>query len=289
MRLVQTQDIIMIMYPTDKIGTVLESWGEWQRDSNLSNRTITERADTIRRFLLWSHADPLLITAQDILRYLDRPGLANSSRATYHGHIKAYCLWLVKTHQVETNPVDDTPSPRRNKGVPRPITGVQLRHVLLVVNRRRTRMMLLLAAFQGLRVHEIAKIAGQDFDRGAGVLYVTGKGGKTAVLPIHPLVEEAMALFPELDYWFPSYTNAGPVAPAAVSKAIHGALVRAGVKATPHQLRHFYGTSLARNGVNLRVVQELMRHSSLATTQIYVMVDERQMRDGLATLQLPAA
>lgn len=74
-----------------------------------------------------------------------------------------------------------------------------------------------------------------------------------------------------------------------MSKAIHQSLQRAGVVATPHQLRHYYGTSLARNGVNLRVVQQLMRHESLATTQIYVQVDAEQMRAGVATLHLPAA
>lgn len=277
------------MDPNENMGSVLAHWGEWQRAANLSPRTIMERAALLRRFLLWAGADPTSITAKDILTYLDRPGLTPGTRATYHGHLRAYCAWLVKTHQTVYNPCEDTPSPRSHKGVPRPVTGAQLQAVLDVVNRRRTKMMFLLAAFQGLRVHEIAKIRGEDFDFTAGILYVTGKGNKAAVLPIHPLVLEAAATFPALDYWFPSYTKAGPIVPAAVSKAIHQAFIRAGVKATPHQLRHFYGTSLARNGVNLRVVQELMRHSSLATTQIYVLVDEVQMRAGIDTLALPAA
>lgn len=288
--LVQKADIIGKMQPSDLVGAILDSWGEWQRGGNIAPSTISKRDAALRHFLSWSHADPLHVTAQDILRYLDRPGLSNGTRSTYHSHIRAYSEWLVKTKRASSNPVEETPSPKRHKGVPRPITGAQLQRVLEIVNRRRTRMMFLLAAFQGLRVHEIAKIQGQDFDFAAGVLYVTGKGGKTAVLPIHALVAEAADGFPTMDYWFPSYTKAGkPIVPAAVSKAIHDTLRRAGVVATPHQLRHYYGTSLARNGVNLRVVQELMRHSSLATTQIYTLVDEDQMRAGLATLQLPAA
>lgn len=277
------------MEPAETLGAVLDRWGKWQRSANLSQRTINERAAVLRRFLAHTQTDPFTITAQDVVDYLDRAGLTPGTRSTYYGHLRAFGAWLVKTGQAEINPVLGAPSPRRRKGVPRPITAAQLRQLLGVVNRRRTRMMVLLGAFQGLRVHEIAKVRGEDFDMDNGILYVTGKGGKTAALPIHDLVREAAAGFPVIDWWFPSYTRPGPVGPAAVSKDIHEAFGRAGIHATPHQLRHFYGTSLARAGVNLRVVQELMRHESLATTQIYVMVDQAQLRAGLDLLQLPAA
>lgn len=271
------------------LGSVLTQWGEWQRSANLSQRTITERAAVLRRFLTWCGKDPFSFTAQDIIAYLERPALKPGTRCTYHEYLRNYGDWLVRTHQAATNPADGTPAPKRRKGVPRPITPAQLQAVLDVAKHRRTRMMFLLAAFQGLRVHEIAKIRGEDFDLDAGVLYVTGKGGTTAMLPVHELVAAEAASFPRIDWWFPSYRNAGPIHRTAVSKTIHDALARAGVHATPHQLRHFYGTELVRNGVSLRVVQELMRHSSLATTQIYTLVDEAQLRAGLDTLHLPDA
>lgn len=190
----------LLMDPNETLGSVLAQWGEWQRAGNLSLRTITERAAVLRRFLLWAEIGPFAITAQLVVRYLDRANLTPGTRATYYGHLRAYGTWLVRTHRTENNPVLDAPSPRRNKGVPRPITGGQLQAVLAVVNRRRTRMMFLLAAFQGLRVHEIAKVRGQDFDLEAGVLYVTGKGGKTAMLPVHTLVAEAAVGFDKLSW-----------------------------------------------------------------------------------------
>jgi integrase/recombinase XerD len=167
----------------------------------------------------------------------------------------------------------------------------QLAELLRVVNRRRTRMMILLAALAGLRVHEIAKMHGGDLDRISGVLTVTGKGGKTAMIPLHEdLLAEAES-WPRADWWFPSYGAAKlpHVTPSAVSQAIKDTMVRAGIDGTPHQLRHWYGTSLLKRGADLRLVQSLMRHESPATTAIYTKVDIDQLRGGIARLSLPGA
>lgn len=222
------------------------------------------------------------------MAYTTRDGVSRSSRATYHASIRAYHSWLLRAGHRQDDPTLATPSPKRVKGTPHPVAPAQLAKLLLVVNRRRTRMMILLAAFAGLRVHEIAKIRGEDVDLEAGALFVTGKGGKTAVIPLHENVAEDALTFPREGYWFPSYTRAGPICSRAVSKAIHDTMKRAGVKGKPHHLRHFFGTSLARNGVDLRTVQELMRHESLATTQIYVEVSDQQRRRGIDTLELIA-
>ena len=164
--------------------------------------------------------------------------------------------------------------------------------MLRLVNRRRTRAMILLAAFAGLRVHEIAKIRGEDFDPAAGSLIVTGKGGKTARLALEDaLVEELVATMPRTGWWFPGYGEHAdrPITSRAVSHAISGVMKRAGMyNGKPHQLRHFYGTTLVEEGVNLRIVQKLMRHSSVASTQIYTGVTFAQQQVGANTLGVRA-
>lgn len=147
-------------------------------------------------------------------------------------------------------------------------------------------MMILLAAYQGLRVHEIAKLRGEDVDLESMALYVVGKGNKPAVLPLHPEVAgfAAEGRFPAVGWWFPAYGRPGPIQSAAVSKAIHDTMRRAGFEAKPHQLRHWYGTTLVRNGADLRTVQELMRHASLATTQIYTESSDQQKRRAIDSL-----
>lgn len=271
-----------------KTASILASWGAWQKSANLSERTITERAAVIRHLLGHAQCGPLDVTPDQIIAYITRDGVGKSSRATYHASIRAYHAWLVKAGHRPDNPTLATPSPKRPKGTPHPVADAQLSRLLACVNRRRTRMMILLAAFAGLRVHEIAKIRGEDVDLELGALFVTGKGGKTSVIPLHELITAEASTFPGEGYWFPSYTRDGPIGPRAVSRAIHNTMGRAGIKGKPHHLRHFFGTSLSRNGVDLRTVQELMRHESLATTQIYVEVSDQQRRSGIDTLALIA-
>lgn len=274
------------------VDEVLADWRHWQEASNLSERTIRERANTITQLVAFSGCDPVGLTPAHIMNYLTRPGITNTSRATYHATIRAFCKYLVLTGRRDVDPSMGTPKPRRAKTVPRPVEPQQLLDTLqLVLARRahhkRTHMMLLLAAFAGLRIHEIAKIRGEDFDRAAGLLYVQGKGGKRATVPVHELILAEAGTFPRKGYWFPSYSKPGePVCPHAVAKTISSAMAAAGVKATAHQLRHFYGTSLVRNGIDLRTVQVLMRHENLSTTAIYTQVSDKQSRAGIDSLTL---
>lgn len=268
----------------------LSSWRLWQEAQSLSERTICERANVIRHLLSSTGAGALAITPDDIIAFTAQAHLTSSSKATYHATIRAYCLWLVKTGRRADNPALMTPTPKRVRGAARPISTNQLSVMLEVANRRRTRMMILLAAGAGLRVHEVAKFHGGDLDRGSGILTVTGKGGSTQMIPADESIMAEQHLFPVDGYWFPSYT--GPiqhVSRSAVYQAIAGTMKRAGIVATPHQIRHWYGTTLLDEGVDVRIVQEMMRHKTLATTQLYTRVHMRQMMAGSRRLRVPAA
>jgi site-specific recombinase XerD len=149
--------------------------------------------------------------------------------------------------------------------------------------------MVYLAAFQGLRAHEIAKFKGEDLDVTAQQITVLGKGRVERTLPLHPLVAEWAEHFPRRGYWFPSRDDPkGHVRSRSVTSAVAEVLRRAGIpKGAAHRLRHTYATRLVQNGENLRVVQELLRHASLQTTQIYTGVTFEQQRAAGARLGLP--
>jgi site-specific recombinase XerD len=271
---------------TVTIESVLTRWGVWQAAANLSHRTITERAAVIRHLLAFSQCGPYELTAEDIVLYTTRPGLKDSTRATYHSSIGAYHAWLVKTRRRVDNPVEETPSPKRRKGLPRPVREDDLPKIIAAANRRRTRMMVLLATLAGLRVHEVAKFSGSDIDWNNMSMIVVGKGGKTAYLPVQPLIAQDAVHFPLQGAWFPAYGRPGCISPHAVSKAIKSAMDRAGVTGQPHMLRHHYASALLRNGANLRIVQELMRHESVATTQLYTEISTEEMRAAIDKLTL---
>ena len=157
--------------------------------------------------------------------------------------------------------------------------------VLALPLKQRTRTMIILAAYAGLRAHEIAKIRGEDIDTRAGTITITGKGGRTDTLPAHALILQAAADHPRRGWWFPSPVNPGqPITAKNVGAVIAAALRRAGVNATAHQLRHRFATALLRSGADSRIVQTLMRHESLATTALYLAVDTDQQTTALNAL-----
>jgi len=271
---------------------ILQFWKVWQQSQGLSERTITERAAVITRLVEFAGVHPLQLSPLAIMAYCSQPALTDTSRATYHASIRAYCKFLVASDQRVDDPSLKTPTPKRPKGKPRPVFDNQLELMLATVNRRRTRSMILLGALAGMRVHEIAKVHGADFDLANEVVTITGKGGSTELVPLHTeLVREARQ-YPRDDYWFPAYasqTENAHISRQGVYAAIKGVMVRAGVQGTPHQLRHWYGTTLLDRGVDVRVVQELMRHKSLDTTAIYTLVNLDKRRAGIQRLELPTA
>lgn len=228
---------------------------------------------------------------EHVVAFLANPAFSPNTRYAYHWHLKTFSEWLVITRQREDSPMAALPRPKMRKRPPRPVPSDALPSILANVPNDRVRMMILLAALQGLRVHEIAKIHANDVDTHDGAIEVLGKGGKVALLPLHDEVRAAMLSeqIPSAGYWFPSNRRAGqPIQAAAVSKAVGKVMAAAGVPGTPHALRHFFGTQLVRSGVNLRVVQELMRHTSIATTQGYIEVQGSEMRAALGGLRIAA-
>lgn len=272
---------------------ILELWSDWQRAQKLSERTIQSRHETIRKLIEYTGADPLGITPDDIIRYLGRPAIGATTASTYHATIRAYSLWLVKTDKRLDDPTVKTPTPKRPTAKARPLPTGNVAVLLSTARFRRTRMMILLATMAGLRVHEIAKFHGSDLDRTLGAMTVTGKGGSTELIPAHDAILEAAKSFPTDDYWFKALEwqkgKLPHVTRIAVYGAIKGAMKRAGINGTPHQLRHWYGTALLDEGVDIRIVQELMRHKTIATTQLYTRVHWRQMKAAMELLRVPQA
>ncbi|WP_256990254.1 tyrosine-type recombinase/integrase [Rhodococcus sp. 05-2255-2A2] len=150
---------------------------------------------------------------------------------------------------------------------------------------KRTKVMILLACLAGLRVHEIAKVRGEHFDLVGRTFTVVGKGGHRSTLPLHPLLVEIAWTMPRKGHWFPANsTRSGHVLPRSVGTIIKQVMVRAGVPGTAHSLRHWYGTTLVDSDVDLRTTQELLRHASLATTQIYTKIADHRKANGVDRL-----
>lgn len=256
----------------------INAYRTWLVASGCSPRTVSER--------LWGRGD--------LLRYA--PGLdphhvtswvarapAAWSRVTYYSHAAAYARYLTMTGG-DGAWIDGVPRPRARRGTPRPVDPVEYGLAVTLADPR-ARTMLLLAGYAGLRVSEIATVRGRDVTGEA--LYVHGKGGVTAMIPLHPLLL-AEAERHSAGWWFPGPDNR-PLSRQGVWRAMTNALHAVGSTATPHQCRHLYATALLDSGANLRTVQELLRHASVATTQIYTRVTDEDRRAAIRRLPVLAS
>ncbi len=259
---------------------MLKEWRLWMVAGAMSQRTIVARLQLVRLVEERIGASAVSCTWQHLAAFFaDQIDVYSAgTRSTYFAHLRQWFRWLVIMDHRLDDPTAKLHPPRTPRRQPRPISVDQLRQILDSGRfYGRTRTMILLAAYQGLRVHEIAKFRGEDI-RG-DELHVLGKGQVASVLPLHELVAAEAERYPR-GWWFPSdRTACGHVLANSVSTVIGQALERAGVHATPHQLRHYFGTEVFRSsGGNLRVAQELLRHASPATTALYTKVDDAQRR-----------
>jgi integrase len=252
----------------DQGSALLEEWADWYKAGGAADQTIRTRLTNIRLLAAHAGTDPAAITSRQIVAWLASCN-AQATKATYGTSARMWFAWLVEQGYRDDDPMVKVRKPKHPRGVPRPVSSEALAGALAVASRR-ARAYITLAAYAGLRVHEVAKVRGDDF--ADGWLYVTGKGDKAAALPVHPILGQLRRGWPAQDFWFPGTVD-GHVGAGAVSTTIGATFTKAGHRGvTAHQLRHWYGTWLLRTTKDVRVVQELMRHASLASTQIYTEV-----------------
>lgn len=222
-------------------------------------------------------------------------GLANTSAARELSAIKGFIAFARGQAGCESTAPPRMRGPRIKKGLPRPVTpddAVGLAEMVDGLAREdwigaRDRAVLLLLYGAGLRIAEALSLSGADAPLGER-LTVTGKGGKQRVVPILPLVAEAVADYTRRCPWIlssegPLFRGArgGPLGQGMVQKAVAQARKALGLpdSATPHALRHSFATHLLGAGADLRSLQELLGHASLGSTQIYTRVDAASLLD----------
>lgn len=258
----------------------------WMKSAGMSGRTITARIELVEMMSRRMNVEPVSAGWKTLAVFLADDRFSAGTRQTYLGHLRAWFHWLILTDQRLDDPTLKLHKGKPVRRKPRPVTVAQLGDILETRMHTRTRAMVLLGAYEGLRAHEIAKFRADDFD--GDRLRVMGKGGYYDELPIHPLVEEIAERMPDAGLWFPSYTKDGPLLPNSVSTIVGQVMRRAGVRRTAHALRHFYGTQcLKASGGNIVVTQQLMRHANIASTAGYTDVEESERRATVLALPVP--
>ncbi|MBN9209374.1 MAG: tyrosine-type recombinase/integrase [Microbacterium ginsengisoli] len=276
--------------------TVLAHWAAHQRAAGLADRTIEGREAVLRMLAARSGREPRQIETIDLLELLGRPHartgrqLAPRSKQVERSYLQTWGKWMVAEGYLAFDPTARLPKTKVPRRRPRPL---RLEHIEILLESgayRRTREMITIAALTGLRIGEIVKIRGEDVDFIAGTIRSIRKGGLDHVVFMQADVRAIAESKPRTGWWFPSpYANRqfpdgdGHVLMKSASSGISRLLRRCGItdpNITGHSLRHFYATMLLRRGVGIRVVQEMLGHASLATTQLYIEVTDDEMAEG---------
>ena len=216
-------------------------------------------------------------------------GLSNSSAARELSALKRFIAFAQSQAGRSISEAPRLRGPRIKKGLPRPVTPDEAAGLADTVQSLandgwigiRDRAVLLLLYGAGMRIAEALSLTGAAFPLGER-LTVTGKGGKQRVVPILPIIRDAVAEYVAHCPWTvtkddPLFRGAkgGALSQGMVQQATARARKALGLPetATPHALRHSFATHLLGAGADLRSLQELLGHASLGSTQIYTKVD----------------
>jgi integrase/recombinase XerD len=282
----------------------LEKWlAHLQFQLRLSSRTISAYAGDLRHHLSWLAArglEPEKAGAVHIERYiasLYESRYRASSRARkvaalkgFYAHAKESGVWL-------RNPAEALQAPQGHRKLPRVLTVEEARRLVEAPEGHspfnlRDRAMLELMYGAGLRVTELLDLTLDRLDLESGIVRIVGKGSRERILPVGGAALKALARWLE-DGRFQVVAGRRPTSRVFVNARggalsrmgfwkilkAHARRARLGPALHPHTLRHSFATHLLEGGADLRVVQELLGHASITTTQIYTEIDRDYLHE----------
>ncbi|MEZ6124677.1 MAG: tyrosine recombinase XerC [Planctomycetaceae bacterium] len=234
---------------------------------------------------------------RNYVAYLHECGYARSTVARRLACLRSFFRYCNREDICETNPAKPLRTPRAGRKLPHFLTTDEVGKLLLTPPANqpdglRDRAILETIYSGGLRVAELVGLNVGDLDRSAGIVRVRGKGRKERIAPVGSFALKA------LDRWLAIRSpdpHAGPqdadalflnrfgrrLTTRSIGRMLEKHIASAGLasQTSPHTLRHSFATHLLDGGADLRVVQELLGHKSLTTTQIYTHVSTRRLKE----------
>ncbi len=210
--------------------------------------------------------------------------------------LRAFYKFAENEKLLPQNPAENLSLPRRWKRLPKALTDQEIGKILALESPEtpetlRERAILELAYASGLRLSELKNLRLEQLHLEAGFINVIGKGNKERVVPVGKKAVEALNRY--LDAGRPKFitpkspanvflTKRGtPFAPVTLWLRIKNRVRRAGIERniTPHMLRHSFATHLLEHGADLRVIQELLGHANISTTEVYTHIAGNRLRE----------
>ncbi|MGL4232080.1 MAG: site-specific tyrosine recombinase XerD [Casimicrobium sp.] len=278
----------------------------WLTDG-LSQATLSSYRQDMQRFLAWcakSSIDIAKTTAPDIERYLAaqfNEGAKATSAARRLSSLKRFFKWQVEIGTRSDNPCSLVDAPRSTRYLPKTLTEKQVEALLAAPDEttdlgQRDKAMLETLYASGLRVSELVGLKIVQLNLEDGLVKIMGKGSKERLVPLGDLARDAIRAYvagarstwltppKKSDYVFVT-ARGEPMTRQAFWYLIKKHAFTAGISPdalSPHTLRHAFATHLLNHGADLRVVQMLLGHSDITTTQIYTHVARERLKSIVA-------
>ena len=271
-------------------------------ERGLKPQTVRDILLVAQRLCLFSGTEDLKALSTPAIRaYLYHgkmeKGWAARTFRLYRQYLKTFFDWCVLASYMATNPVSAIEKPRLPQQLPRCLSQEEARRILYAARHapwrselQRSRSEAIVGTFlmTGLRRGELLTLRITDVDFCSGVLSVRGgKGRKDRSVPLHPklvpvlrrYLEEKQKRRSQSEWFFSSLKSEKRLTYKNLYAILDRVSLAASVKFTPHMLRHTFGRELVEADFNIYKLKEVMGHASVATTQAYVALSPRSIKD----------
>lgn len=235
------------------------------------------------------------ITKVDVINYLkflDECKLSNASISRHLSSLRTFYNYLVNHNKIKTNPFNRVSNPKKEKKLPTYLYEDEIRDILDNLSdediyKRRDRLIMELFYSTGMRLNELSNIRLNDIN--GDEIKVLGKGSKERIVYLDKVAKQLLAdylkndrsEFKPVDSYLILNKDGKRLSNRSIENIVNRIIREASIKkhVTPHTIRHSFATHMLNNGCDLKVVQELLGHESLSTTQIYTHITNDRIKE----------
>lgn len=264
-------------------------------EKNYSMNTINSYLSDIKEYQEFKKGDILSSTKEDILAYLKTIKNLESTTISHKiSSLKSFFKYYQKREKIKVNPLANIKSPKIAKKLPTYLTLEEVSKLLDIEIKSpydaRNKAILELLYSSGIRISELCNMQTSNYDSYECIIRLIGKGSKERIIPLGDYAISVLEDYinnyrPKINKKNINYifiNNRGDaISRQFIFKVIKKECLKKGIRknVSPHTLRHTFATHLLQNGADLRIIQELLGHENISTTQIYTHVSNQELKN----------
>ena len=266
-------------------------------DLNYSNNTILSYDNDLKRLnVYFKNKNFLKLTVNDLVKFISSlKDLSPSSISHMISTLKTFYSYFIKIDKIKVNPTDALKSPKLGLHLPEYLSMDEIDNLLDIEVTdpfsARNKAILELMYATGLRISEVISLEFKNVDFEECIVRVMGKGSKERIVPINDYALDALNTYieeyrplmvkNEVNNYLFLNNHGKQMTRQGIFKMIKAECLKKGITKdiSPHTIRHTFATHLLENGADLRIIQELLGHSDISTTQIYTHLTNDELKN----------